>query len=211
MKKRIFLLTAVVLLLTSAWVFAKPITESDVSNLIKIPKTRQATDHTCGVASLQSLLYYYGIEIREDKLEHALHAEEYAHASDIIKYTCEQPGLTAKSEQQMTMQKLEQYIDKKVPVMVCLQAWPDNPMTIETYQKDWEDGHWVVIIGYDKTNIYMMDPSTLGNYAFVPRAEFEARWHDYEDDLTKPFIHYGIIITSNKPPTYNLNVITYME
>ncbi|MEI6286781.1 MAG: C39 family peptidase [Bacillota bacterium] len=210
MKQRILFFTALIILLTSALAFAKPITERDVSNLIKIPKTRQATDHTCGVASFQSLLYYYGIEIREDKLATALHAEDYARTGEIVKYAQAQ-GLTADTRRNMTLADLQQYIDKKNPVMVCMQAWPDKPMTIEAYQTDWEDGHWVVIIGYDKTNIYMMDPSTLGNYAYVPRTEFEARWHDYDDDITKPYVHFGIIITSSKPTTYNPNVITYME
>ena len=210
MKQRILFITALVVLLLSALAFAKPITEHSVSNLIKIPKTRQATDHTCGVASFQSLLYYYGIEIREDKLATALHAEDYARTGEIVQYAQAQ-GLTVETRRNMTLAELQQYIDKKIPVMVCMQAWPDKPMTIEAYQKDWEDGHWVVVIGYDKNNIYMMDPSTLGNYAYVPRAEFEARWHDYDDDITKPYVHFGIIITSNKPITYNPKVITYME
>ena len=209
-KKYLLVLIVIAGLLFSVVASASVITESAVGNLIKIPKTRQATDHTCGVASFQSLLYYYGIEIREDKLATALHAEDYARTGEIVKYAQAQ-GLKVETHQNMTLAELQQYIDKKNPVMVCMQAWPENPMTIEAYQKDWEDGHWVVIIGYDKTNIYMMDPSTLGNYAYVPRTEFEARWHDYDDDITKPYVHFGIIITSNKPITYNPNVITYME
>lgn len=210
MKKTIILFAAILILLCTVAVLAKPVTEGDVKNLIRVPKVRQATDHTCGVASLQSLLGYYGFEIREDKLATELHAENYARTGEIVKYA-RSKGLMVDTRQKMTLKELQQYIDKNIPVMVCMQAWPDNPMTIDKYKTDWEDGHWVVVIGYDLANIYMMDPSTLGNYAFVPSAEFDARWHDYDDDITKPYVHFGIIITSSKPPAYNPNIITYME
>jgi len=39
-----------------------------IQNLIRIPLTRQAADYTCGVAALQSILYYYGQEFLEDDL-----------------------------------------------------------------------------------------------------------------------------------------------
>ena len=39
-----------------------------IDNFIRVPLTRQATDYTCGVAALQSILYYYGQEFLEDDL-----------------------------------------------------------------------------------------------------------------------------------------------
>jgi len=46
------------------------------------------------------------------------------------------------------------------------------------WSQDWEDGHYVVGIGYDSNNIYFMDPATMGNYTYIPVDEFLARWHD---------------------------------
>lgn len=38
------------------------------TNIIRVPTCRQSTDYTCGVASLQSVMRYYGDEMREDAL-----------------------------------------------------------------------------------------------------------------------------------------------
>lgn len=46
----------------------KIITKSKTINLINLPDVRQATDYTCGPSALQSVLMFYGEEVREDKL-----------------------------------------------------------------------------------------------------------------------------------------------
>ena len=46
------------------------------------------------------------------------------------------------------------------------------------YATDWSDGHYAVLIGYDNANLFFMDPSTSGKYAFIPREELAERWHD---------------------------------
>lgn len=207
-------LTLVVLLLLMALSAAGPATASQPvaasANLIRVPLLRQATDHTCGVAALQSLLYYNGIEYREDVLAEMLHAADYARVGEIVRVAAE-AGLTVDTVANMTMAGLRQTIDRGIPFMVCLQAWPDTPLTIEQYRHNWEDGHWVVVNGYDTANIFVMDPSTLGNYAYVPVAEFDARWHDYDDDRTRPYVHFAIIITGPRPPAYDPQAVLRME
>jgi hypothetical protein len=49
------------------------------------------------------------------------------------------------------------------PPMVCLQAWSEDSDGL-TWRERWEDGHYVVVIGYDNENLYFMDPSTLSLY-----------------------------------------------
>lgn len=188
----------------------KAISVNEVPNLIKVPMVRQATDHTCGVAAFQSILAFYGIEVREDVLAKALKADDYARNGEIKKYA-ESRGFIVERQNNMTIDNLKKQIDISMPVMVCLQAWPKKPLTMEQYKDTWDEGHWVIVIGYDANNIYVMDPSTLGNYAFVPVDEFIARWHDYEDDITKPFIHFGLTFKSAQPSKYNSLEILYME
>lgn len=36
--------------------------------LLNLPDVRQSTPYTCGPSSLQAILKYYGVDIREDKL-----------------------------------------------------------------------------------------------------------------------------------------------
>ena len=54
----------------------------------------------------------------------------------------------------MSYDDLEGFIDKKKPVICLIQAW--NGDSDYDYSKDWEDGHYVIAIGYDKNNIYFI-------------------------------------------------------
>ncbi len=51
--------------------------------------------------------------------------------------------------------------------------------------EDWGDGHYAVAVGYDQQNIYLMDPSILGNYGYIliyiysDRNALESEWLPY--------------------------------
>jgi hypothetical protein len=40
-----------------------------------------------------------------------------------------------------------------VPVIILIQAWRDED-NLTPWVDDWEDGHYVVVIGYDAQNLY---------------------------------------------------------
>ncbi len=91
---------------------------------------------------------------------------------------------------EMTLEDLKRYIDDGKPVIVLIQAWAESPVD---YSLDWADGHYTVAIGYDTENVYLMDPSTLGNYTYLPNREFLDRWHD--EDKGERLDHFGLIIS----------------
>lgn len=179
-----------------------------VANLIQVPLTRQATDYTCGVAALQSILYYYGKEFREDQLAGKLQANpkrgtQYPKIVDFARSL----GFRLDVQTHMTLEDLKRRIDDRKPVVVLIQAWPDSPVD---WSKDWKDGHYAIVIGYDSENIYFMDPSTLGHYTFIPIPEFLDRWHDV-DDGTRLY-HFGMMITMERAAQiYNPNLIKRMR
>jgi predicted double-glycine peptidase len=220
---------------------------------VPVPLVRQQRNFTCGAAALMSVLFYYGDEVREGKLQRLLKSdkdngtsyqqivnllttmnslsagdreallatqaceEDYSQASYpncVIgvpaavqanakpnQPTTEQtykvdlhPGLTnsyypnsklypeEKGTQVpldgLTMKQLEDSVRAGHPVIILMQAWTDSdPTTIDWYN-DYDDGHYVVVNGFDANNIYMMDPSTTGTWGYVSRAQFAKRWHD---------------------------------
>jgi hypothetical protein len=79
----------------------------------------------------------------------------------------------------LTVGGLETFLKAGRPVMVMLQAWSESGSA--DWENDWDDGHFVVAIGFDKERFYFMDPSTPGQWAQVPRGEFVKRWHDVDD------------------------------
>ena len=166
-----------------------------VERLIRVPMTRQATDYTCGVAALQSVLGYYGLEIREDNLSKDLKADpnegtSYKQIADFAR----SQGFTVEIKTGLTLDDLKRQLDRKRPVICLIQAWPEKKVDFE---KDWDDGHYVVAVGYDRSNVYFMDPSTLGNYTYIPAREFLKRWHD--TDTHEKVVHFGMTISKPRP------------
>jgi hypothetical protein len=51
-----------------------------------------------------------------------------------------------------------------------------------------------------------MDPSTIGNYTFIPIPEFVARWHDYYNDhdgRAVKLIHFGMVFSAGSKPSFD--------
>ncbi len=179
-----------------------------VANLIQVPMTRQATDYTCGVAALQSILYYYGKEFREDQLAQKLQADSI-HGTQYPKIVefARSLGFRVDVQTLMTLDDLKRQINDRKPVIVLIQAWPDSPVD---WSKDWKDGHYAIALGYDTDNLYFMDPSTLGHYTFIPIPEFLDRWHDTDEGLQ--LHHFGMTITQEPPANiYNPDRIKRMR
>ena len=181
---------------------------STIHNLIRVPLTRQAMDYTCGVAALQSILYYYGQEFREDELVKKLGPtpENGTKYPRIVEFA-QSLNFRVKVRTGMTLDELKRLIDEKKPVILLIQAWPDS--TVD-YAQDWDDGHYAIAIGYDNQNVYFMDPSTLGNYTFIPLREFLDRWHD-QDGQTLLY-QFGMVISKDPPEkVYNPDEIKRMR
>jgi predicted double-glycine peptidase len=173
-------------------------------HLNHLPLTRQSTTYTCGVASLQSVLAYYGEEWREDALAREVKStpEEGTNYRELVRFA-RSKGLTAEPREGMTIQDLQRAADESRPVIVAIQAWGDNP---EKYTNDWDDGHYSIVVGVDSRNVYLMDPSTIGNYTYIPIPRFLARWHDAEtapDGRMNRLVHFGIVFGKDRKPAYD--------
>ena len=104
----------------------------------------------------------------------------------------------------MDLNDIGRYIDRKIPVIILLQAWSKRARKI--WNKDWKEGHYVVAIGYDKKRIYFEDPYSF-NRVFLPDKELIERWHDISGK--NKYVNYGIAIYG-KNPKYNSKRIIHM-
>ena len=62
-------------------------------------------------------------------------------------------------------------------MILDLQAWRDKPIA---WRDDWDDGHYIVLVAIDGDRVYAMDPSADSGFSWLPVAELEERWHDFE-------------------------------
>lgn len=185
-------------------------TVSAVKHLLRVPMTRQNTDYTCGVTALQSVLGYYGFEKRLDELSIAVKPDpdkgtDYLNMANYAK----EQGFAVSIHTDMTLRELKNHIDHSEPVLLAIQAWADTPNSYLAQTN--EDGHYVVAIGYDNKNIYLMDPSTLGHYTYIPTEEFLLRWHDYDSYSGQVLNRFGMVLIKAGAERYNPEQITRLD
>jgi predicted double-glycine peptidase len=173
---------------------------------IDFPTLRQVSTYDCGASALQMILQYYGIDEREEKIMESIHTntKEGTKTEDIIKYL-KRKGFKV-SDGVLTINELKKYIDKKIPVIVVLQAWVDKKTP--NWEKGYTNGHYAIVIGYTDNSIIFSDPSSI-NETYLSYDEFLKRWHDEGEDKER-LINYGIV-PYNKKPIYKSDKIVPME
>lgn len=162
--------------------------------VIDLPQVHQIYGYDCGSAALQAILMYYGVEVYERDLIKEVKTTRKGTALKNILKTIKRYKLryTAKP---MTLKDLKKYIDKRIPVIIVLQAWTNKKQP--DWENDWVDGHYVVAIGYKPDKILFEDPSSFKR-TFLKYDELEKRWHDIGVD-GKIYIHYGVAVYGRKP------------
>jgi predicted double-glycine peptidase len=178
--------------------------------LLPVPDVRQSTTYSCGAATFQAVISYWGTDYREGTIMEMLGSSETSGTEpDAMVRAAHKLGLRAKIAENLTLQDLENSIQKGVPVIVAIQAWVENITQEFDWVSAWEDGHYVVVIGLDKQHVFVEDPSLLGTKGVIPAKEFMNRWHDYTgnpplDPNDKKWHHLGIFIEGNKPASQEI-------
>jgi predicted double-glycine peptidase len=197
--------------------YEQQVNVGDIQNFIRLPLVRQTTDYTCGISALRSLLLYYGEEYGERELAGMIGATPHRGTSyrSIMRFANQKFSDPLKRNFQMqikthmTLDDLRQLIDRGKPTIVLMQAW-GNPGV--NWKTEWNEGHYAVAVGYDENNIYFMDPTVLGHYAYVPIEEFLDRWHDKDPITGEKLIRSGLVIgNDNKIPSYQPGRIKRMN
>jgi predicted double-glycine peptidase len=143
---------------------------------VPVPDTTQDEDATCGASSLLSICLYYGVgpvEEREVVKAMGMDVRRGSNPEHIVR-AAKRYGLQVRQKQPMSVRRLLYWVGKKKPVIVMLQAWGDR----SSYKDDWEDGHWVVAIGWDDQGIYFEDPVMSEARGYLTYEEMDDRWHD---------------------------------
>jgi uncharacterized protein len=166
--------------------------------LLDVPNLRQTHEYSCGPGAVQAVLAYYGEDFRESELIDLMKTskDQGTYSKDIVKFLHSQ-GLSATIKHKMTIEELLSYIDKNIPVIVLIQAWGNEKDFKNNYKDCWDDGHFVVVVGYTEKNILISDPA-IYNTGYIPVSEFGDRWHDFDEGDTKTY-HLGIPVYGKKP------------
>jgi predicted double-glycine peptidase len=152
------------------------------SRSIPVPMFNQTTDYTCGPASSMSVLKYLGMSKGNSEMKLA---EEMGTLTTTgtrfwnLAKIFEQKGLKAFVKIGTTIAELRAAVRLKQPVIINL---------------DDEGGHYVVLAGFDKSNIFFMDPwYAYSSYRKWDLKKFEAHWYDSHDGVK--YDRLGIFIS----------------
>ncbi|MFH1065097.1 MAG: cysteine peptidase family C39 domain-containing protein [Nanoarchaeota archaeon] len=147
--------------------------------MLKVKPFKSSPAH-CGPGVFKMILGYYGIERTEKELAKELKWNERdgVTARNIIK-AAKKYGLEGFIKDNSSIKDIRHYVlEKKIPVIV------------EWFLED--EGHFCVVVGIDKNNIYLMDPfrQYKPNIRAVPLFEegepyFQKVWFTFEGEYMK--------------------------
>lgn len=173
--------------------------------ILNFPERRQTYNYDCWANAAQWILNYYWIDIRENIIMKIAGTNKDWTSISWIEKVAHKYWLKTITEP-MTITKIKKYIDKKIPVIVALQARTEKKHI--NRKTDWVDWHYVAVIWYDKEKLYFEDPSSIYR-TYLLNKEFKDRRHDLDIDW-KEYYHYGIAIYGKKPK-YSLNKKIHMD
>ncbi|MDD3285555.1 MAG: cysteine peptidase family C39 domain-containing protein [Patescibacteria group bacterium] len=157
--------------------------------IISFPCLRQSYEWDCGASALQSVLAYYGFDIREEIIIKLAGTNKKGTPVRGIKKTLNKYKLAIEGGK-ISIEEIKNYLDREIPVIILLQAWTKKQKI--DWSNDWQDGHYVVAIGYDSKKIYFSDPSSFRT-TFLNYQELENRWHDI-DSNGKKYLNWGLAV-----------------
>lgn len=172
-----------------------------------LTKTRQETEYSCGANALQAVLSYWGKDVEEAELMKLLHtsAEVGTYPEDIVR-VARALGFEAEVKENLTLDEVKKFTADGDPMIGLAQVWLSQKESRASVEEEWDNGHWIVVLGVDEKCVYFQDPYARMSKAFIPRKAFEAHWHQAMGGDLKcapKLIHLGIFIRGKKPAERN--------
>jgi uncharacterized protein len=168
-----------------------------------LKRTRQVTEYSCGASALQSVLSYWGRDVDEAELMKLLHttSEVGTYPEDIVR-GARALGFEAQAKENLTLDEVAEFTSGGNPMIALGQVWRSQSGSARSAEEDWDNGHYIVVLGVDADYVYFQDPYMRMSKAFVPRKTFEAHWHQVMggDLKSNPkLMHLGIFVRGEKP------------
>ena len=143
-----------------------------------LTRTRQVTEYSCGACALQAVLSYSGRDVNEEDLMKVLHttSEEGTYPEDIVR-GARALGFEAEAKHHLSLDEVEHFTAHGDPMIALAQVWRSEKNSPGAASEDWDNGHYIVVLGVDRDYVYFQDPYARMSKAFVPRRMFMEHWH----------------------------------
>jgi len=178
--------------------------ESEKVTMIDLHIGKQIYDYDCGVQALMNVMTFYGAEVdREELIETLGTTEESGTPPQAMIAAAQKYGFEVQAGTQWPLSRVKQFVGAGTPVIVLLQAWADRYMTLDDWRRDWDDGHYAIVIGFSKDVLLFEDPATIRR-TWLREREFLARWHDLDAKTGEKYEHFGMVLLGRQPARLSL-------
>jgi predicted double-glycine peptidase len=168
-----------------------------------LTRTRQVTEYSCGACALQAVLSFWGKEVDEEDLMKILHttSEEGTYPENIVR-GAQSLGFHAEARDHLTLDEVQKFTAEGQPMIALAQVWRSEKSSPGLVAEDWDNGHYIVVLGVDDKYVYFQDPYARMSKAFMPRKTFVEHWHQaMGGDLKKnpKLMQLGIFVRGKQP------------
>jgi len=144
-----------------------------MAHYLDVPYFKQDTDYSCGPASLEMILGYFGIRRSERDLMHELHSNsEVGSRHQRIINALTGYGLHVYVNNESSIEEVAFYLEQELPVLVHY----IEPTT--------DEGHYSVVVGMPEADIVLNDPYNGERFRMTQNA-FEKRWKDEDGEFVR--------------------------
>lgn len=171
-----------------------------MGNFRLLTRTRQITEYSCGASALQAVLSYWGRDLEETEIMKIIGTSEDVGTCphDIVRGV-RALGLEAAARDELTLDEVRCFGH---PMIALCQVWRSQRSSAPRPEDDWDNGHYIVVLGVDDEYVYFQDPYLRMGKAFVTRQTFERHWHQIiggEAASNPKLLHLGIFIRGQRP------------
>lgn len=167
--------------------------------MINLHFGRQSYDFDCGAQALQTVMAYYGVDQRMDELIEELGTgPEIGTSVPSMVAVAEQHGFEIKAYSGWTLKDLKGIVKQGYPVIVLVQAWAEQYLTLDDWRNNWDDGHYVIVIDCANGVLLFEDPASF-HRTWLREREFLARWHDRDERTGEVYERFGMVLMGKEP------------
>jgi predicted double-glycine peptidase len=166
--------------------------------MLDLHSQRQASDFDCGAQALQTVMAYYGVEVRRDRLIRELGTGQHGTDVRAMVAFARKKGFQVETGEGWTLDDVKGHVDQGHPVIVLVQAWSDRYMTLKEWRTNYEDGHYAIVIGYNDKAVFFEDSAAFYR-TWLNNGEFQARWHDMDPATGRKLEQFGMVLLGRDP------------
>jgi len=171
---------------------------SRAQRMLDLHSHRQSYDFDCGAQALQTVMAYYGVNVRKDRLIKELGSGQDGTDIQALIDFARKKGFQVESGEHWTLDVVKRHVDDGHPVIVLLQAWSSRYLSLKEWRSNYEDGHYAIVIGYNNKAVFFEDPSAFYR-TWLNNNEFLARWHDMVPGTGRKLEQFGMVLLGRPP------------